>query len=334
MSIDALGFIGFNSERLDEWADFGTRFLGLEIVEQTSDVLKFRMDDRKQRIMIRKGACDTGWTGWEVSGHAAMEAFASRLESAGIRCDPIPATELAMRAVKAGFHFHDPAGNRLEVFHDAELATTEFKASRSISGFRTGALGVGHIVYQMPDVKPLQRFYEDVMAFRLSDYFEKPVPASFYHVNPRHHSLAFAQSPKRGIHHFMIELNQLDDVGQGYDVARVVPNLVATSLGRHINDLMTSFYVRTPDNFFIEYGWGGRQIDMESWQPFELAYGPSLWGHDRDWLSPEGFEEAARLRKKAAEDGLRHPVQVADGNYETGYALQRWWEQPDAAGLP
>lgn len=327
MSIDALGHIGFHSEKLDDWADFGTRFLGLQIVERSRDLVKFRMDDRKQRIVIRRGAPDTGWTGWEVSGSAAMEAFAAHLEAAGVRCTPLDSTELAMRAVTAGFHFLDPAGNRLEVFHGAEGATTEFTASRSISGFRTGALGVGHIVYQMPDVAPLRRFYEEVMAFRLSDYFNEPFPTSFYHVNSRHHSLAFAQSPKRGIHHFMIELNQLDDVGQGYDVARVVPGMVATTLGRHINDLMTSYYVRTPDGFFIEYGWGGRSIDMESWEPFELAYGPSLWGHDRDWLGPEALADAARLRAQAAADGLRQPVQVEPGNYQSGPGPRAWWER-------
>ena len=42
--------------------------------------------------------------------------------------------------------FHDPVGNRLEAFHGAELATEPFKPGRSISGFRTGPLGMGHAV--------------------------------------------------------------------------------------------------------------------------------------------------------------------------------------------
>jgi hypothetical protein len=50
------------------------------------------------------------------------------------------------------------------------------------------------------------------------------------------------------------------------------------SLGRHTNDLMTSFYVRTPSGFEIEYGTGGRVVDDETWEvvPYDAQ---SIWGH-------------------------------------------------------
>ena len=38
------------------------------------------------------------------------------------------------------------------------------------------------------------------------------------------------------------------------------------TLGRHTNDLMTSFYVRTPSGFEIEYGTGGLVVDDDTWQ--------------------------------------------------------------------
>jgi hypothetical protein len=51
------------------------------------------------------------------------------------------------------------------------------------------------------------------------------------------------------------------------------------SLGRHTNDLMTSFYVRTPSGFEIEYGYGGVLIEDEaSWQ-VDTYDAISLWGH-------------------------------------------------------
>ena len=48
--------------------------------------------------------------------------------------------------------------------------------------------------------------------------------------------------------------------------------------GRHPNDLMTSFYMRTPSDFLIEHGWGGREVSP-SWQPVELKSVGSFWGH-------------------------------------------------------
>ena len=41
---------------------------------------------------------------------------------------------------------NDPQGNRLEIFHGAETTAEPFKPGRSISGFRTGPLGLGHVV--------------------------------------------------------------------------------------------------------------------------------------------------------------------------------------------
>ena len=93
----------------------------------------------------------------------------------------------------------------------------------------------------------------------------------------------------------MMELFNLDDVGQGYDLAMREEGRVATSLGRHTNDFMTSFYARTPGGFMIEYGWGGRQVDPATWQAVEMTSGPSLWGHERNWGSPEMQAEARRL---------------------------------------
>ena len=98
------------------------------------------------------------------------------------------------------------------------------------------------------------------------------------------------------------------------------------TLGRHTNDFMTSFYARTPNDFMIEYGWGGRSIDPETWQPVEMAYGPSLWGHDRRWLPADQLAQSRAMRAKAAADGLREPVQVIDGNFQVGVGACAWWD--------
>ena len=51
------------------------------------------------------------------------------------------------------------------------------------------------------------------------------------------------------------------------------------SLGRHANDLMTSFYVRTPSGFEIEFGSGGRLMDMQAGEPVGQYSETSIWGH-------------------------------------------------------
>ena len=152
--------------------------------------------------------------------------------------------------------------------------------ARHISGFRTGTQGMGHAVLTVADFEVSLGFYRDLLGFRISDFIRRPITAAFLHVNPRHHSLALFQHPRRGMHHLMMELYSLDDVGQGYDRALAVPGRVAVTLGRHPNDYMTSFYMRTPSDFLIEWGWGARELDVATWQPEEMTTVASFWGHE------------------------------------------------------
>ena len=82
---------------------------------------------------------------------------------------------------------------------------------------------------------------------------------------------------------------------------------MAYTLGRHTNDHMTSFYVNTPSGFFIEYGWGARVIDPETWQPHETFDGPSLWGHERLYMPEEQRKRLRDMRLNAAARGVRVP---------------------------
>jgi 2,3-dihydroxybiphenyl 1,2-dioxygenase len=327
MALQALGYVGFGSADLDGWRQFGTGLVGLQAVERSPSLLAFRMDDRKQRIVIDKSMPDGGrFFGWEVADAAALDALAARLEAAGIAVTAEPQALADNRRVRGLISFHDPAGNRLEAFHGAEIADTPFSPGRSISGFRTGPLGVGHVVLTVDNIDPMMAFYVDVLGFALSDYIEKPFRAYFFHINARHHSLALIETGKNGMHHLMVELFSLDDVGQAYDVASSEPERVNVTLGRHTNDLMTSFYAKTPSSFMVECGWGGRDIEPKTWKPFEMTAGPSLWGHERVWLPPADREVAREMRMKAAADGMRAPVQVMDGNYQLLTGTCPWWD--------
>jgi 2,3-dihydroxybiphenyl 1,2-dioxygenase len=326
MAILGLGYAGFGSDALDDWRQFGTSLVGLQAVERGNSLLAFRMDDRKQRIVIDRALAEgTRFFGWEVADAAALDQLAARLEQAGVTVTAEPPALADARRVRRLISFHDPAGNRLEAFCGAEIDDTPFKPGRSISGFRTGPQGLGHAVLTVENIEPVMAFYVDVLGFRLSDYIEKPFRAYFFHVNPRHHSLALIETGSNGMHHLMVELFALDDVGQSYDIA-LKEDRVNVTLGRHTNDFMTSFYAKTPSSFMIECGWGGREIEPSTWQPVEMFDGPSLWGHDRVWLSAADREVAREMRMRAAASGLRAPVQVMEGNFRLMSGTCPWWD--------
>jgi 2,3-dihydroxybiphenyl 1,2-dioxygenase len=327
MPLQALGYVGFGSGALDDWRQFGTGLVGLQAVERSPSLLAFRMDDRKQRIVIDRSMTEGArFFGWEVADAAALDELASRLERAKVDVLAEPRALADTRRVGGLISFRDPAGNRLEAFYGAELDETPFSPGRSISGFRTGALGLGHAVLTVENIDAVMPFYVDLLGFALSDHMQKPFRAYFFHINARHHSLALIETGRNGMHHLMVELFSLDDVGQSYDIALSQQERVSVTLGRHTNDFMTSFYARTPSSFMIECGWGGREIDTATWQPVEMHDGPSLWGHERVWLPPKDREVAREMRMRAAASGLRAPVQVMEGNYRLMSGTCAWWD--------
>ena len=284
MDVRSLGYLRITAEDPHNWAGFASHVLGMETVPGDGDVLHLRMDERHHRIAIEPAAptpqspADGFCYGWEVADAAALDAAAGELEAAGVPVTAGSKAELENRHVAGMVHCHDPAGHRVELFCGADNGDGEFNPGRDISGFKTGELGLGHIVLMVPELEPAARFYQEVLGFRLSDYMLAPFKATFLHTNPRHHSLALLEVGVSALHHFMVELDDVDDVGRGYDLVQTEGIEVARTLGRHTNDRMISFYARTPSGFELEYGWGGYLVDDASWEPSELS-AVSSWGH-------------------------------------------------------
>ena len=330
MRVESLGYVGVRAKDLGDWASYGPNLLGLQRVDKTRSSMAFRMDDRKQRIIVEAdGGQGISVFGWEVADAASLDELAARLEAAGTKVAHGARALADERLVKDLIVLNDPLGNRLEIFHGAETTSDRFVPGRSITGFRTGPLGLGHVVLNVESVGTIDKlmpFYRELLGFRLTDYYSHPFDAYFMHVNARHHSLALIRTGKNAVHHIMMEVFQFDDLGQGYDIALGEDGRVATTLGRHTSDFITSFYTWTPSGFMVEYGWGARAIDPATWQAFERKAGPSMWGHDRSWLSAEDRASARALRLQNAADGMREPVQVMEGNYQLMPGVCPWWD--------
>lgn len=67
-------------------------------------------------------------------------------------------------------------------------------------------------------------------------------------------------------------------MGATYDLVQDQEIWITRGLGRHTNDHMTSFYMKTPSGFDVEYGWGARTVDDTTWQVQRHENG-SIWGH-------------------------------------------------------
>src|SRR5262249_13549174 len=157
-------YVGIRAKNTEDWAGYGANLLGLQLVDKSRSTLAFRMDDRKQRIVIdADGGEGIGFFGWEVADAAALDAFAAHIESKGIKVARGSRALADERRVKDLIVLNDPVGNRVEIFHGAETSADAFRPGRNISGFRTGALGLGHVVLHVERFEDVMAFYRDVL---------------------------------------------------------------------------------------------------------------------------------------------------------------------------
>jgi 2,3-dihydroxybiphenyl 1,2-dioxygenase len=217
MLVQSLGYVGLRAKDIEDWSGYATRLLGLQAVDRSRATLALRMDDRKQRLIVNAdGGEGIGFFGWEVADAAALDRLGAHLDSHGIEAARGVRALAEERRVADLLVVRDPLGNRLEFFHGAEAASDPFVPGRNISGFRTGALGLGHVVLHVERIEEMMEFYRDIIGFRLSDYFLRPYELYFLHVNRRHHSIAFAATGKNAVHHMMLEL---------FSLAAAIPSL-------------------------------------------------------------------------------------------------------------
>jgi len=289
--IASLGYLRIESPDVAAWREFGVKVLGMvEGRGPDPGAAYLRMDEFPARLVIVPGEADRLLaSGWEVAGSAALERVRSALDEAGVPVKAGTDAELADRRVAELLRFEDPSGNALEVFCGAAL---EHRPAVSPYGnrFVTGDQGLGHVVLPVSEEGPALRFYTEVLGFRLRDSIRMapelfgrppgpPLWMRFLGCNPRHHSLALAPfAAPAGIVHLMIEVAALDDVGRAMDRCARRRAPVSATLGRHANDLMVSFYVRTPGRFDVEYGTCGLRVDDHTWVTRETT-AISLWGH-------------------------------------------------------
>ncbi|HEY3468579.1 MAG TPA: VOC family protein [Amycolatopsis sp.] len=293
MGIRSLGYLRIEATDMAAWREYGLKVLGMVEGSGTNpDALYLRMDDFPARLVISPGDADRlAVTGWEVAHAGELDELRSRLDSASVPYKEGTPEELADRRVDELISFDDPSGNTQEVFHGVALQHRRVVSPYGHK-FVTGEQGLGHVVLSTKDDEASLRFYRDVLGFRLRDSMRLPPqlvgrPADgppawlrFFGCNPRHHSLAFLPMPTpSGIVHLMVEVENTDDVGLCLDraIRRKVP--MSATLGRHVNDLMLSFYMKTPGGFDVEFGCEGRQVDDDNWIAREST-AVSLWGHD------------------------------------------------------
>ncbi|MCG8433183.1 MAG: VOC family protein [Gammaproteobacteria bacterium] len=279
IGVCALGYVGLEVSSISAWNEFLEVVLQLPLVNNPGEPARFRLDDHHHRVqLVEGGADDLSYAGFEVRNEKELEAIVERLQSMGIKTGDADPSKRSERRVGNLVCAADPDGLAVELY----TAPTRTPVAADIANrFVANEQGLGHIVLMVKDIEASLNFYSGGLGFHLSDIIE-PHPAVrvyFLHCNARHHSVALVALPgDKRLNHLMFQLTDIDLVGSAFERSESAGLDISMSLGRHTNDRMFSFYVRTPSGFDLEIGAGARTV-VPGTVSVARYLSTSLWGH-------------------------------------------------------
>jgi 2,3-dihydroxybiphenyl 1,2-dioxygenase len=281
MKVRSIGYVGLNATNISAWRDYAHDVLGVQLrTDAPQDSALLKTDDYRWRIAVHQATTDGfAYAGLELANAQDYEDAIEELGQSGLAVRRADDGELKARAVGGMAILHDPAGNRLELYY---RPTIDYNfVSPHGARFVAGDMGFGHAVFVIKDeqYEQTQDFYVRQLGFRVSEYTSLgPIEVCFLHCNRRHHSIALARGPVTACQHIMLEVEEIDMVGRALDRAQDANVPMSTTLGRHRNDHMLSFYMQTPSGIDLEYGWGAREVDDNTWVVSDWE-GGDVWGH-------------------------------------------------------
>jgi 2,3-dihydroxybiphenyl 1,2-dioxygenase len=287
MDIIGIGYLGFETTRIEEWRDYGPNVMGFQIgasPPSEPDALYFRTDDRRHRLAFVSGEVDRiSYIGWEAKGRLEFNAAVEKFRASGVELTVGSADLCETRGVKELIRFRDPAGYQHELFYAQKWSPRSFVPGRPHGGFVAGKRGLGHIVLITPDFTPeLDHFLTAIMGFHWYGAGAGKGRTGFYRAKLNtytSHDIGYGHGPGRmGIQHMGMIVASVRDVGETYDIVRKRELPMQMTLGQHSQDPHLSFYHFSPGGFAIE-----TITELTPWQDDGFEINPeklSLWGHE------------------------------------------------------
>ena len=240
--LKSLNYAVFSVSDFDAWRDFGENIAGMQFSPRADGSAGLRMDEYDYRLLLEQGPDDDiAAAGWDLGSAEALDAYVHALNAKGV---PVRRADDALaekRGIEALYVCNDPNGFRHEFCASRKPSSAPF-VSRTLrgAGFKTGDLGVGHILPVARDYQESIAFYRDKLGLLYSDRIIQQVApditadAMFFHTETgRHHSLATGQFPSaKRLNHLMVEYLDMNDVGAAYDRAVAAEVEVGPAVGQ------------------------------------------------------------------------------------------------------
>jgi catechol 2,3-dioxygenase-like lactoylglutathione lyase family enzyme len=262
-----LRHVCFSTPDLARQADYYQSIVGLGLVARDSDRL-FLASESDELAGILEAGAEAACTriAFEVAPDLDPVDLRADLATSGIasdiRSDSGP-------GISRSLVFVDADGTQIELIP----GWTASPAKAPVGGIAANRLG--HVAMYTADPQRTQKFYSEVLGFRVSDWIEQSFV--FMRCGADHHSLNFVAGEGRGMNHIAFALRDSSHMHRACDLLGRNRMPILWGPVRHGPGHNVAVYHRNPDGQIVEMF-----FDLDRMTDEELGYfEPQPWHRDR-----------------------------------------------------
>lgn len=249
---------------------------GLEEASAEADRLYLRGTGREHHILTLHERPRAGLHSMNFSARdrRMVDALHQKARTMGVKIIGAPEALPGVAGGGYGFTLETPEGQALSISTDV-VGHAEAILDRS----RPAKLS--HIVLNVENIEKQNRFFCDVLGFRLSDVTER---MDFVRCSSDHHSIALARGHGAGLNHMAYEVPNFDGLMRGAGRMKQGGFNIEWGVGRHgPGDNIFTYFIE-PNGFVTEYTTEVEQVDEATHMPGDGAYWsrrmpmPDCWG--------------------------------------------------------
>ena len=266
----------FETPDVERLTDYYVNVIGLSLATKEKDAV-YLASVLDHSLVLRRGSVSRcTHISFQIAPDNDLGAFEKQLAGHGIKTqrksDPEP-------AVHELVSFEDPKGTALEVFRECAPAKPS-APPKGIAPFK-----LGHVAFDVVDVKKITSFYCDVLGFRVSDWLGDYF--SFLRCGPDHHSINLLEAKDVKMNHIAFELRDWSHIQAACDFLALNGYTLVWGPGRHGPGHNLFSYHKNPDGHIVELFAELDRMNDESLGYFEprpwhkdRPQRPKVWPHD------------------------------------------------------